>query len=70
MPGIDGWQFLSLSEKYLEKKKTSIYIVSSSIDHQDIENAKKNILISGYISKPLNEETLQNIANGKFEDYT
>ena len=58
MPFKDGWQFLD--EYHLLKNKLAkpnkIFIVSSSIDEEDLERAAENHLLSGYIAKPLTKE--------------
>jgi len=53
MPVMDGWDFMDHIEKALseKRKKTAIYIVSSSIAHEDKEKAKTFPEIVGYFSK-------------------
>jgi len=61
MPIMDGWQFL---EEFIEipcKKEITIYIVTSSIDPEDIEKAKQYDKISNYLIKPISSEKLQQI---------
>ncbi len=55
MPLIDGWSFLeNFKEKLaLIKDNITIYILSSTIDKNDLKKIKQNNLISGHISKPL-----------------
>lgn len=55
MPVMDGWDFMDHIEKALSEKhkKTAIYIVSSSIAHEDKEKAKTFPEIMGYFSKPM-----------------
>lgn len=55
MPVMDGWDFMDHIEKALteKNKKTAIYIVSSSIAHEDKEKAKTFPEIMGYFSKPM-----------------
>jgi CheY-like chemotaxis protein len=55
MPVMDGWDFMDHIEKALseKRKKTAIYIVSSSIAHEDKEKAKTFPEIMGYFSKPM-----------------
>jgi len=55
MPVLDGWMFL---EEFSAIKKTvakeiSIFIVSSSIDRNDIDRARQNKNIIDYIMKPV-----------------
>lgn len=63
MPQLNGWQFL---EEYVKlapglAKKTSIFIVSSSIDADDYARAKKYREVSGFIAKPITVENLKSI---------
>ncbi|MCI0751983.1 MAG: response regulator [Flammeovirgaceae bacterium] len=59
MPYVDGWMFLEDFEKIKSKlgKEIAIYMVSSSIDPEDINRAKRNKLVSDYIVKPVSKET-------------
>lgn len=63
MPIMDGFDFLeeysNNSPNILEKCK--IYILSSSFDPVDINRAKLNKFVSGFIEKPLTEEKLLRI---------
>jgi response regulator RpfG family c-di-GMP phosphodiesterase len=64
MPSLSGWQFLEKFEKFSEelKFKISIYILSSSIDPRDMDKAKANKYIRGYIAKPLESNVILSIA--------
>jgi len=60
MPVMNGWEFM---EKFSEidkslRKDTKIYMVSSSIDPEDIEKANKLKEIEEYIIKPIDLNTL------------
>ncbi len=59
MPYVDGWMFLDDFEKIKSKmsKSISIYMVSSSIDPEDINRAKRNKLVNDYVIKPVSKET-------------
>lgn len=61
MPVMDGWQFLDEFIKVKPLQKTIIYIVTSSIDPEDIQRAKSYSEVSDYIVKPVTEKTLHNI---------
>lgn len=63
MPVMNGWEFMEEFVKIRSaiQKKIEIYILSSSTDSHDIQRAKSNPEITGYIVKPLNAESLQNI---------
>jgi CheY-like chemotaxis protein len=58
MPNIDGWQFLDEIQKYNFKEKLTIYIVSSSIDSNEIERAKQYNCVKNFISKPISLDFL------------
>ncbi len=63
MPKMNGWQFL---ESYLKielqiEKKISIYVVSSSIWEDDLLRAKRNLLVTDFISKPIFKDKLLQI---------
>jgi CheY-like chemotaxis protein len=55
MPVLDGWMFLEeysvLKEKI--KKNIHIFMISSSIDSNDIARAKQNKNIVDYLMKPI-----------------
>ena len=59
MPHVDGWMFLDDFEKIREKmqKPISIFMVSSSIDPEDINRAKQHKLVKDYVVKPVSKET-------------
>jgi CheY-like chemotaxis protein len=65
MPIMDGWQFLDEFIKIEPSHKITIYIVSSSIDPQDINKVEKYKNIRNYIIKPVTLERLTEI----LEDY-
>jgi CheY-like chemotaxis protein len=62
MPVMDGWDFLKGIDK-LRTDKTDIYIVSSSISHEDKEKAKAFPKIKGHFSKPINYNKIQEITD-------
>jgi CheY-like chemotaxis protein len=64
MPIMSGWEFL---EKFAEldeqvKKLFQIYIISSSINPSDREQATLNPYVRDYITKPISEEFLVRVA--------
>ncbi|MGL2966304.1 response regulator [Flavobacterium sp. XGLA_31] len=70
MPVMDGWDFMNNIEQALshKSKKSAIYIVSSSIAHEDKEKAKTFPEIMGYFSKPMDTNKILEITkviNGK-----
>ena len=58
MPVIDGWQFLEQIEKLPNKDQLNIFIMSSSIDANDIEKSKSFSTVKDFISKPINNDKL------------
>lgn len=72
MPGMSGWDFIEKLEKwgYRDTKCVTIYILTSSIDPQDIKKAADHPLVAGFLSKPLSahldkimSDTLQAYSN-------
>lgn len=63
MPTLTGWQFLEAFNLLDEsiRNQYNIYILSSSINHNDINMAKEHLLILDFIEKPLNKAKLVNI---------
>ena len=61
MPELDGFDFLELYEhiEHIDREKTSIYMISSSLDFGDISKAKANPLVKSFIKKPLNVKDLK-----------
>jgi len=67
MPVMDGWKFL---KKFTDIKppahlKTTLYIVSSSIDQYEIEKAKSYSLVTDYLIKPVDLDEFELIFNRK-----
>lgn len=65
MPIMDGFQFMEEYIKIKPKvgKKIIIYMVSSSVDPNDLERAKSIADISDYIIKPIKPGALRTILN-------
>lgn len=63
MPVMDGWQFLEGFSKIKSSlnKPITIYMISSSIDPNDIEKAKTYRDVKDYIIKPITISDLQRI---------
>jgi CheY-like chemotaxis protein len=61
MPEIDGWQFLKADRQLPEELKDSctLYILSSSIDEDDINKSKLHEDVRDFLSKPLNKRDLE-----------
>lgn len=59
MPIMNGWTFL---EKYAEQgfnRDTKIFMVSSSIHHDEVNKAQNTSIVSGYIFKPMTIEKIK-----------
>ena len=61
MPIMDGWEFLDEFVKLPIENKPRVYIVSSSIDNQDIERAKTYDIVKDFIVKPLSDSILSDL---------
>lgn len=55
MPVMNGWEFLQALKELKMAGRTSVVIVTSSINQQDREKANTSRLVSEYIEKPLND---------------
>ena len=65
MPVMNGWDFLEEFEslKLKFKQLPRIYLLSSTVDPEDYQKAKKFSQVEDFISKPLSKEAL-NAING------
>ena len=61
MPIMDGWQFLDEFIKIPTLKEVIIYIVTSSVDPEDIERAKSYEDVDNYLVKPIKADQLLRI---------
>ncbi len=61
MPVLDGWQFLEEFIKIPCDKKIIIYVVSSSINQEDVLRAKSYKSVSDYIVKPVTIDRLKEV---------
>ncbi|SHI60899.1 response regulator [Flavobacterium terrae] len=61
MPVVDGWQFLQKLEELPNKEKLKVFVMSSSIDVADVEKSKEFTTVKNYISKPINQEKLNEL---------
>ena len=66
MPQMDAWDFLDelISIQPCFENRKIIYIVSSSIALEDKEKAEHYQCVKNFLSKPVNLEKLQSIAEG------
>ncbi len=61
MPIMDGWEFLEAISSHSIQKTIPIYILSSSIDPDDLEKAKNFEILQGFCSKPFSKAKLEDI---------
>ncbi|HTD99464.1 MAG TPA: response regulator [Mucilaginibacter sp.] len=61
MPVYNGWDFLNGYKKIRKslQKAIRVYVVSSSIDPNDIKRSKRYAFVKSFIVKPLRREFLQ-----------
>ncbi len=65
MPVMNAWEFLEQFEKLEEnvKNRIKIFILSSSVDKNDMAKAKANKHVEYYLIKPLTDETIHLIVH-------
>jgi CheY-like chemotaxis protein len=70
MPVMSGWEVLEVFSDFPESIKGvfTIYLLTSSVDSEDKENADASGLVSGFIEKPLAIRELQAIFPGMVRD--
>lgn len=63
MPIMNGWEFLEEFTKIPSNKltKTTIYIISSSVDPRDLERVKNYKAVNNYILKPITPNDLETV---------
>lgn len=70
MPVMNGWEFLDrfawLPDQV--KNRVRIYILSSSVDKNDIEMANRNKYVVHYLIKPLTRETIRLVTYSQNRD--
>lgn len=59
MPDLDAWSFLDEMEKM--NVRVPVVIITSSIDQDDLDRAKKYDVIIDYIIKPITEDKINKI---------
>lgn len=70
MPAMNGWEFL-LKYKELDpsqKEKTSIFMLTTSINPKDEKVAMETTDVKGFINKPLTKQSLAEIVEKHFKD--
>jgi len=60
---MDGWEFLEEFQKLpkIVLEKSTLYLLTSSIDGEDIAKAKTYPVVKEFLSKPLSADKLRNI---------
>ncbi len=69
MPVLDGWEFLT-EYAHLNptlQKRISLFIVSSSISPEDLERSKRDPLVTDFLIKPLDRESVAEVMHQVFE---
>ncbi len=63
MPEMNGFEFLDalLKNKNIDYNKLKIYILTSSLNMKDKEQAGKYPILKGYLEKPLNISNLKQL---------
>ncbi|MDX5421561.1 MAG: response regulator [Hymenobacteraceae bacterium] len=66
MPLLSGWDFLNALAPYEEQlaNRCRIYILTSSVDKQEIQKAQDYNLVTGFLQKPLEDEALEKLKKG------
>lgn len=61
MPEMDGFEFLEelAQQQHMNLSHTKVFVLTSSVDPQDKEKAAASpVAVSGYLTKPLTQESL------------
>lgn len=58
MPILDGWEFLDHFPELLSYKDVPLFVVSSSVDPEDVKRAHAYPFVKDYVIKPLNKDQL------------
>lgn len=59
MPDIDGWEFIERLKTVNKAHYFKIIMLSSSIDENDMDKAKRYKEVKGFITKPLRVDVLE-----------
>lgn len=61
MPVMNGWEFLDECAKFSESllENCKVFMLTSSIDQNDMEKSKDYKIVNDFISKPLTAKRLQ-----------
>ncbi len=71
MPRMNGWEFLEKYKDLNDEQKSRIIIMmlTTSANPDDIQRAKEIEEVTGFKTKPLSPEMLNDILNNYFPDY-
>lgn len=63
MPGMDGWQVLKQLNRLNKSmhKNIAVYVLSSSVDPEDINKSRCYTFVKDYLLKPISYEILEKI---------
>ena len=63
MPALSGWEFLdqACEPEKLRKTRMKLYILTSSVNPDDIERARRSECVDGYLEKHLTADKLREI---------
>ena len=61
MPVMDGWQFVDEFQRLDLPKKIALYMVSSSVDENDMKRSKDYQVIDDYIIKPVGRSRFEQL---------
>lgn len=64
MPYMDAWQFLDAFGTLKLIKQITIYVISSSVSHSDIERARSIKAVKDYYIKPITMEQYAHMLEG------
>ena len=69
MPRMNGWEFLEHYEELKKpmEKNTSVFVLTTSMNPDDEQRSKHHEILSGYITKPLTKEKLEDIMKIHFQ---
>ncbi|MGB3851007.1 MAG: response regulator [Tunicatimonas sp.] len=62
MPGMNGWEFLE-AVKQKDYAPERVFILTSSLDERDKTMATQYPSVKGYITKPLNTDSITKVLN-------
>ena len=64
MPIMDGWEFLDEFTQIKPSRTIKIYIVTSSVDPEDIRKSTRYTEVTDYIIKPITQDALNQMLEG------